>query len=209
MSVKNKISIGDVKEIPVDDARFCAAVEDVRQRLKVKLSTGFCSSVLVNQITRHYCNIGERFVDTIEFYHGSTILDTIELLETGKLKGKEFTKSRLIAGLYKEHHSALSQIASISTNISHGMNEQVIESAKRRSGNSLSGLLNSVHSDTINERKHAGKLTGEWIVFAKIGLVKYYLCLATHKEGKGEAEIIYDKILPAFAEFTELSHLKK
>ena len=209
LSVKNTISITDVKEVPFDETRYCEAVEDVRQRLNVKLSTGFCSSVLVNQIARHYCNIGERFADTIEFYHGSTILDTIELLEKGKLKGEEFTKSQLIGGLYKEHHSALSQIASISTNINHGINEGIVESAKKRSGNSLSGLLNSVHSDTINKRKRTGKLTGEWIVFVKIGSVNYYLCLATHQEGKGEAEIIYKKILPTFAEFTVLSHLRK
>ena len=209
LSDKNRLSVADVEQVAFDEAKYDAAINDVRQRLKVKLLTGFCSSVLVNQIARHYCNLGERFANTIEFYHGSTILDTIELLETGKLKGEEFTKSQLIGGLYKEHHSALSQINSIATNISHGINEEIVESAKNRFGDSLFGLLNSIHSETINKRKRKGKLTGEWIVFTKIGSVNYYLCLATHQEGKGEAEIIYNKILPTFDEFSALAHLKK
>lgn len=191
----------DVEEILLDPPTYQRAIDDVRCRLKVKLSTGFCSDFLVRQIARHYCGIGERFADAIEFYHGSTILDTIELMENGKLNGREFTKSGLIGGLYKEHHSALSQASSITTNISNGLNEGAIRAAQKRSGGSLSAFLNALHSEIISRKKKAGRLTGEWIVFAKIGETNYYLCLATHNEGKGQGEIIYYKITSALQEF--------
>jgi hypothetical protein len=208
LSESNSTSRENVEEILFDPQTYQAAIEDVRSRLRVKLSTGFCSSFLIGQIARHYCGIGERFGDAIEFYHGPTILDTIELMENGKLNGREFTKSRLIGGLYKEHHSALSQASFITKNIGNGLNEEVIPVAQERSGGSLFGLLNTLHSDIIARKKKAGKLTGEWIVFAKIGDVKCYLCLATHSEGEGQGEIIYDKITPALEEFPVLAQFK-
>ncbi len=209
LSASKTLAHSEVEEFPFDEHRYNSAIEDVRLRLRIKLSPGFCSNVMINQIARHYCGIGERFGETTEFYHGSTLLDTIELIESGKIKGEEFTKSRLIGGLYKVHHSALSQASSISMNISHGLNKQIVEAAKQKSGNSLSALLNTIHPTTIAKRERQRKLTGEWIVFAKVGSVKYYLCLATHLEGKGEAELIYNKILPAFGEFPALSRFKK
>jgi len=208
LSERYTTSANVVEDYLFDTRKYQAAIEDVRSRLKIKLSSGLCSTVLVGQIARHYCHLGERFADSIEFYHGSTILDTIELLESGKLKGREFTRSRLIGGLYKEHHSALAQASFISKNIFNGLNERALQSAKERSEGSLSGLLNTLHSDIIQQRKEDESLTGEWIVFTRIGNVNYYLCLATHKEGEGQAEIIYDKIKPALEEFPALAHFK-
>lgn len=203
------ISQDHVDEFPVAEQKYHAMLEDVCSRLKVKLSTGFCSSILWGQIARHYCGIGERFGDKIEFYHGSTILDTIELIETGKLQGEQFAKSRLIGRVYKTHHSALSQAHSITKNIFNGLSDKVIQSAKQRAGGNLPALLNTIHSDIIGKKKRTGRLTGEWIVFARVGSVNYYLCLATHEEGHGEAVEIYNRLKPSFEEFPELSQFRK
>jgi hypothetical protein len=208
LSDSHLISESDVEEIAFDGKRYQAAIEDVRGRLNVKLINGFCSSLLVEQIARHYCNIGERFGNKIEFYHGSTILDTIEQMEVGRWKGTPFSKSRFLDGLHKQHHSALSQISSIARNISEGLSEKAVESAKQRGGSSQSGLLNTIHSNIIAKRNRTGKLKGEWIVLAKVGRLNYYLCLATHEEGDGEAEIIYNKLMPAVEEFHVLHSFK-
>lgn len=208
LSESGIISYKDVAQIEFDETKFLVAVEDVRSRLKVKLRSGICSSYLIIQIARHYCNIGERFANKIEFYHGSTILDTIEQMELGKLKGTAFSKSELLNGLYKQHHSQLSQGASIARNISMGLSEKDIELSRQQTENTI-GFLNKIHSDIIGKRKKSGKLTGEWIVFAKIHRVNYYLCLATHQEGEQDGEILFNKLASTFDEFPVLSSFKQ
>jgi hypothetical protein len=39
---------------------------------------------------------------------------------------------------------------------------------------------------------HTGKLTGEWIIFARHDGKNYYLCLNTHEAGD---QFVYDRIM--------------
>jgi hypothetical protein len=59
-------------------------------------------------------------------------------------------------------------------------------------------LINKVAYEVVTgameSREADGKLTGEWIVFAKHSNQNYYLCLATHESGD---DIIYNQIKSA------------
>jgi hypothetical protein len=206
---RNIVPIADVEEFLFDPLKFEAAVQDVKSRLTVKLKTGVCSHVLISQIARHYCGLGEEFGERIEFYHGSEICDTIERIDRGILNGKRFEKSRMLIGLYKAHHSELGQKHSIAYNILNGLNKNTIKAAKQRGANSISDLLSRVHSQVLSKKKQSGDLTGEWIVYAQVDSVNYYLCLATHKEGRGDGNTIYQRIKPCLDEFPALAELRK
>jgi hypothetical protein len=52
-------------------------------------------------------------------------------------------------------------------------------------------LSNRVVYESLETRGAEGKLTGEWIVFAKRGEKNYYLCIATHETGD---QVIRDQI---------------
>lgn len=52
-------------------------------------------------------------------------------------------------------------------------------------------LVHRLVHGAIDDRQSTGRLTGEWIIFAKYNNQNYYLCLARHDEGD---EAIYSRI---------------
>lgn len=53
-------------------------------------------------------------------------------------------------------------------------------------------LAHRVIHEPVELRDHMGKITGEWVIFAKHQGKNYYLCLNTHQAGD---QFIYDRIL--------------
>lgn len=68
---------------------------DLKERLKIKLSTGVCSSFLVEQLCFHKANYGEKFGEKIEFFNVSEILQLIENLEKKDFQGLPFNNEPL------------------------------------------------------------------------------------------------------------------
>ena len=67
----------------------------------------------------------------------------------------------------------------------------------------LNALARRVANEPVDKRANDGKLTGEWIVFAKHQGKNYYLCLNTHDAGD---QAIYNRIMEHCAkDFPQLS----
>ncbi|MDY8137506.1 hypothetical protein [Aquimarina sp. 2201CG5-10] len=181
---------------------------DTEERLKMKLTNGKCSRLLKEQITRHRLNLGEKFSQKIGFYNASEIIDIIGHLEQDELSGSDFTGETLI-GFSKVHHGTYSGIGySVIRNIKeYWFKRGKIKDNRRRIFNDflkkyeqhgIVSVANAMHTHAM----HSKDLKGEWIIYKKVDGKKYFLCLATHKEGD---EVIYDKkIKTCLEEFPEL-----
>jgi hypothetical protein len=68
-------------------------------------------------------------------------------------------------------------------------------------------LAHTATVQQIEEREDAGRLTGEWIIFAKHHAQNYYLCLAAHDSGD---QAIFEKVKSTcFPQFPFLSGLSE
>jgi hypothetical protein len=165
-------------------------------------------------LARHSCGLGEKFIDKVEFYSSSQICDIIGYVEEGLLTGKYFEKSKKIRNLLKIHHSQLGQSYSIIKNVQNywfdrnGNKKRDIDKFLSDIPSRLSTMLNKMHDKALGEKSKDNELTGEWIMYASHNDCNYYLCLATHEEGKGDGKLIYDRIRSCFDEFPELSNFK-
>ena len=97
--------------ISISSTEFEEIRNDVIERLKIKLKTGVCSELLIEQFARQKANLGERFGDKIEFYNVSEILNLIEKIEDDELVGNPFNKLPL-KGCLHIHHNAYSAFGS-------------------------------------------------------------------------------------------------
>ena len=62
-------------------------------------------------------------------------------------------------------------------------------------------LTHEIVLGAYTERHAANQMTGEWIVYAQVAGVNYYLTLATHKEPDAAVEA---RVRTCFAEFPEV-----
>ncbi|MDD2674216.1 MAG: hypothetical protein PHF81_04995 [Flavobacterium sp.] len=215
----------DYNNISEDDEKCENSILDIKNRLLVKLkSNGKCSELLINQLARHQCGLGEIFAiyenkksrDKIyfkEFYQSPEILNIIENLElypkenifdsnNSPFKGK---------GISKIHHGSFSNKGdSLVINVKNywfNKNGQLKEYKKtefdeiynKYISNSIISFIQAMHDKAI----HSKKLTGEWLIYKRHNNINYYLCLAKHNEG--DQEIYDNKILKCFQEFPELT----
>lgn len=190
-------------------------INDIKSRLKIKLKTGKCSNLLINQLAIHQKNIGEVFGKKKEFYDSSKILDLIGKIESNEVIGKTFSGSILSGYMHIHHNSVGTMGSSLVRNIREYWftrtgqlkNDRKNEFEKLTDNygeNNVDILLNNLLISTINNKK----LNGEWIIYKIQNDIKYYLCLATHTEGlnrKHTDEVIYnEKISKCFTEFPAL-----
>lgn len=193
-------------------------VRDIQERLKIKLkSGGICSTVLLHQLSRHRCQLGEEFnikeeynVKAVEYYCSSEILDLIEYIEQGKVNGRcESFKREPLKGLYKIHHGAYSGIGfSLMYNIfNYWFNEEsgMMHDKRKRDFENITNNVGLQDISTIAQQMHSKatltlkqKLKGEWLIFDKKDGANRYLCLATHYEG--DKYIFDNKIQPCYLE---------
>lgn len=215
MEKSYKVTIDKVNVIEVSEEKLNEAYQDIVERLDVKLINGKCSQVLLNQLARHHCDIGERFGDSVEFYFSRNIIEIIELLENDKYQARQFERANsLIKGLWKSHHNGRSQFYAYSKNIKqywfkrNGDLKRDISGIIEKYPDNLSAVMTEMQYQALHEKHKNNEMTGEWIVFAKYNDINYYLCLAVH-EGSGENDInTYNILAPCFDEFPELRDYK-
>lgn len=127
------------------------------------------------------------------------VLDEIRYLEgrgnaTGT-KGPSMFKRSVLSGLWHKHHLQIG-ISSMAQNLENAMRTHgipVLETMLKEAEASgeeryLTEMdIRKITDDAVNgnykRRSDSGRLTGEWIVYAKYNDENYYLCLATHKTG--------------------------
>ncbi len=140
----------------------------------------------------------------------SLIVEEIKALEGGYSRvgtkpASEFTKEPL-KGLWHKHFFSAHFVAhNIVNQLAGGrlaaLVEEVLDPAKSPviTAEMINELSHRATSEAFEKRATEGKLTGEWIVFAKHGGTNYYLSLSTHTAGD---QVIYDQISSVcFAQF--------
>jgi len=133
------------------------------------------------------------------------IVDEIRALEQSEIATRtkpaaEFSRPPL-QGLWHKHFFSAQFVArNIRTHLSGGKLTKLVEEifdVKKSpvvTEDMVKELSHRVTAESIKQRADDGKLTGEWIVFAKHGGKNYYLCLATHND---RDQLIYESIKTA------------
>jgi hypothetical protein len=211
------INIEKTEPISISSIEYEVVRKDIIERLKVKLKKGVCSDFLINQLAIHKAQLGEKYGDVIEFYNVSEILNLIEKIENDELTGLPYNKEPL-KGYLHIHHNACSGIgASLIRNVKEYWftNKGVIHKCRvkefeeilnqNRNGK-LSTIAIIMHQKAIFNRN----LRGEWLIYRIVDNKKYYLCLASHREGVDRVEsdenIFLNKISKCLLEFQELNN---
>jgi hypothetical protein len=110
-SIQNSGS-GQVAERP---ANLDTSIEVVRGWLSIKLKTGKCSRVLIDQIALHNLSLGETYMGMRYYYQPFDIYSAIEALEEGKgIEAKPFRKRSRLHGLLHVHHNCTQFIYCVS-----------------------------------------------------------------------------------------------
>lgn len=180
------------------------AKADVDAELGLKLKTGKCSELMRHQLAEGYRRRTIRL---------SAVLDEIGQMEgsdpprsTGTKPAAPF-KHKILRGLWHKHYKEPSY-ESLARNLNnHWQREEnqeqraEIENEYSRDGHA-GKLAHQVVLGAHEGRHSANQITGEWIVYAEIAGVNYYLTLGTHKE---RDEVTRELVRSCFAEFPELS----
>lgn len=190
--------MGDSKVISLEEART-----DVDGWLDVvKLKTGKCSVLLRNEIAE---GMRQRMISAFAIYDEIGQIEGSDPPRRNGTKPAEPLKYEL-SGLMHKHYKT-SSMPDFMLNIenhwkkhSSGAEHHRIESEFQRDGHAGKAAHDMVLGG-YQARHAAAQMTGEWIVYAKIGGVNYYLTLATHKEPKSD---IRERVRRCFAEFPEL-----
>jgi hypothetical protein len=170
---------------------------------EVKLKTGRCSRLLRQQLAE---GMRYRTIDVFAVY------DEIGQMEGSDPPRRTGTKpaeplKRELRGLMHKHYTA-SSLASFAVNQKnhwlHKENQaQLDEIVNEFVQDGHAGKL--AHELVLGARtgRHvADRMTGEWIVYAEIAGVNYYLALATHKEPRDAVKV---RVRTCFAEFPEVA----
>jgi hypothetical protein len=207
-------------------AKIEAAVKDVREWLKLKTTSGSCSTGLVYQLAAHYCRIPQMFGDRLLLVDVHTVFDQIGELEkapltraaptkaakpftTGPLKGlwrkPWFQASFLMTNLLNETKKHGEMLIRKHLNDEFGRDCWIGEMiTEKRAGKLAHAMVNGALSHRLGVERKRSRLTGEWIIFAKANGRNIYLTLAGHGETN---EAVLSRCSPAPEEFPVLASL--
>lgn len=171
-----------------------------------KLKTGKCSELLRDEIAE---GMRQRTIDAFAVY------DEIGQMEgsdpprrTGTKSAKPLT-GKLLIGLMHKHYKTAS-MQDFMLNIENHWNRRTNRAERQRIENEVryGGHTGKAAHEIVlggyQARHSADEMTGEWIVYAVVDGVNYYLALAIH----GEDGAIRERVRSCFAEFPELqTHL--
>lgn len=209
------ITIEKTGSMSIDSIEYEEFKNDIKERLKVKLKTGVCSEFLINQVAIHKANLGEKYGDKIEYYNVSEILNIIEKIEDNELVGLPYNKEPLKAYLHIHHNIYGGLGASLVRNVKEYwfsrkgvMHPHRVEEFEKILNQHSDGKLSTVaiimHQKAVFNRN----LRGEWLIYRIVDDKKYYLCLASHREGinriESDKKIFKNKISKCLLEFPEL-----
>lgn len=209
------ITIEKTGSMSIDSIEYEEFKNDIKERLKVKLKTGVCSEFLINQVAIHKANLGEKYGDKIEYYNVSEILNIIEKIEDNELVGLPYNKEPLKAYLHIHHNIYGGLGASLVRNVKEywfsrkrvmhlPRVEEFEKILNQHSDGKLSTVAIIMHQKAVFNRN----LRGEWLIYRIVDDKKYYLCLASHREGinriESDKNIFKNKISKCLLEFPEL-----
>jgi len=169
---------------------------------EVKLKTGKCSGLLRNEIAE---GMRQRTISAFAVYD-----------EIGQMEGSDPPRrtgttpaeplKHELNGLMHKHYktSSLPDFKKNITNHWKDKNNKIehrrIQSELRRDGHA-GKAAHEIVLGGYQARHCANEMTGEWIVYAEIGGVNYYLTLAAHKEPNSAVK---ERVRSCFAEFPDL-----
>jgi hypothetical protein len=170
---------------------------------EVKLKTGKCSGLVRHELAE---GMRHRTLDVFAVY------DEIGQMEgsdpprrTGTKPAQPLTGD--LKGLMHKHYMVSSMISFALNQKNHWLRKE----NKPKLAEILNEFIQDGHSGkTAHElvlgahtgRHAADQMTGEWIVYAEIGGVHYYLTLATHSESDSAVK---ERVRSCVAEFPELA----
>jgi hypothetical protein len=170
---------------------------------QVKLKTGKVSQLMRNEIAE---GMRQRTISAFAVY------DEIGQMEQSDPPRRSGTKSAkpltgdLLAGLMHKHYKTAS-MQDFMLNIElhwkrrgNRAERQRIEDEVRNGGHT-GKAAHAIVLGGYEARHGAAQMTGEWIVYAVIGGVNYYLTLATH----GEDSAVRERVRSCFDEFPEVA----
>jgi hypothetical protein len=211
----------------VSCAKIEAAAKDVKEWLKLKMTSGSCSTGLVCQLAGHYCRMPQMFGNRLLLVDIHAVFDQIGKLEkapltravptkpaepftAGPLKGlwhkHWFQAGFLVTNLLNETEKHGDMFIRKHLNAAFGHDRWVGELMTEKLAGQLvratvDGAL-SYRSGSAGRKQ--SRMTGEWIVFAKANGRNIYLTLGGHDETD---EAIFSRCSPALQEFPELALL--
>jgi hypothetical protein len=172
--------------------------------LSVKLKTGKCSWLLRNELAermRHRTISASAVYDEIGQMEGSDPPRRTGTKPADRLKYE-------LNGLMHKHYKVSSKL-SFMINISNHWaqrssktQQRKIETNFQRDGHA-GKAAHRIVLDGYQARHAANEMTGEWIVYAEIAGVNYYLTLGTHEDRAS----VKDRVRSCFSEFPELGAL--
>jgi hypothetical protein len=170
---------------------------------EVLMRTGKFSALLVEELATHNIN---------RTVHIHSVFDQIGRLEDpsfrrggGVKPASPFTGK--LKGFWHQHYSEPGHLIKNLQNDLHSPEAWVIFEKMAdaiNQGDDPSLLVPELVIGGYERRHAAGKMTGEWIVFAKHNDINYYLTLGNHTEGDAE---LFGRIMVCIGEFPELSAL--
>jgi len=208
-------------------AEIEAAAKEMREWLRLKMTTGACFAGLVCQLAGHYCRMPQLFGERLLLVDVHAVLDQIGKMEkapfvraaptkhaepftTGPLKElwhkHWFQASFLVTNLLNETEKRGEMLIRKHLNAVFGRDGWVAELMTEKLAGELAhamvdGALS--HRSGRVARKQS-RLTGEWIVFAKANSRNIYLTLAGHDETN---DAVFSRCSSAPKEFPELVSL--
>jgi hypothetical protein len=223
--MKSDIVDYSIEGMPIRKLDIAWAIDDVKSSLDLKTTTGECSNFLIEQLANHHCRIPQIFGSKLLLVDIHAIYDQIGFLEGAKLnrsaptkKTKIFTEGPL-KGLWQKHWFQASFIFQNLSNENqrHGSN-LIFENLRKNFNNKIpygqtindkmAGILSqasvfNAYETRAKQKRHKneGRLTGEWIIYAKSKGRNIYLTLATHDE---DQQTIFSRCNPAENGFSEL-----
>ncbi len=183
--------------LPLDEARA-----DIDGWLEVKLATGRCSEVLRNELAE---GLRRRTIDVFVVYDEIGQLEGSDPLRpTGTKPAAPMRKP--LHGLMHKHYKASSMASFALNQRNHWLrpeNQARLTAITTEFGQHghVRKMLHEIVFGAHEGRHSAHQMTGEWIVYAVVGGVNYYLTLATHTEPK---PAVRARVQSCFAEFPEV-----
>jgi hypothetical protein len=173
---------------------------------EVKLRMGKCSRLIRNEIAE---GMRQRTINAFAVYD---IIGQMEGSDPPRRTGIKPAKplKRELQGLMHIHYIT-SPLPDFGLNIKNHWNSNKAEFDRITSEFWRDGHAGKAAHEIVlggyQARHCADQMTGEWIVYAEVGGVNYYLTLATHDEPNRDIAI-KERVRSCFAEFPELqAHL--
>lgn len=177
--------------------------QQVGEWLSLKLTTGRCSALLVDDLAHHMLN---RTLNVFSIYDEIGALEGAPLTHSPSTKSASKFRGPILRDLWHKHYTAPAFIfRNLMNHWTRKRSEALFAGIERNdevpSDRKCDLLVYSLIMGGYRERHEARGMTGEWIVFAKRDNGNVYLTLARHDEADEE---IRKRVDQAAAEFSDL-----